>query len=73
MSEPPKRPVGRPPRPDGLDPIRGVRIPDDRWQQFKDAAEAAGVDRSKAINDFIAWYTREPGTKRPTRPERTEP
>lgn len=72
MTDPPRRRIGRPPRPDGLDPVRGVRVPEERWQQFKEAAETACTDRSKAINEFAAWFTREPGAKLPKRPARTE-
>lgn len=73
MTDPPKRRIGRPPRPDGVDPARGVRVPEPRWQQFKQDTDQFGTNPSKAINDFIAWFNYEPGAKRPKRPERTEP
>lgn len=45
-----------------------IRIDPERWGQFEKGAAAVGTDRSKVINDFIAWYNHEPGAKRPTRP-----
>lgn len=50
-----------------------VRIDHERWERFETVANQADTDRSKLINDFVAWYTREPGAKLPKRPERTEP
>jgi len=50
-----------------------VRIDHERWDRFEAAAKAIDTDRSKLINDFVAWFIREPGAKAPKRPERTEP
>jgi hypothetical protein len=66
MDEIPKRRPGRPAT--GVDPVRGVRIPDKRWEKFDEATQAAGTDRSKAVNDFVCWYVREDGAKMPKRP-----
>lgn len=63
----PKRKPGRPST--GQDPVRGVRVPDSRWNRFDDATKAAGTDKSKAVNALLAWYTHEPGAKLPKRPD----
>jgi len=34
--------------------VRGVT--DDKWKRFGQAAEAAGIDRSKALRDFIDYF-----------------
>lgn len=45
---------------------RVIRVPDDQWEAFGDLA---GVrDRARVLREFIAWYVREPGAKRPERP-----
>jgi hypothetical protein len=62
----PKRKPGRPKT--GVDPARGVRVPDPRWDRFDTATKAAGTDRARVLNDFIAWYVHEPEAKRPNRP-----
>jgi hypothetical protein len=46
-------------------PIRTIRIDDDLWEAFG----AATADRSAALRDFIRWYTRQPGTRLPRRPD----
>lgn len=61
-----KRKPGRPAT--GVDPVRGVRVPDKRWRKFDEDTKTAGTDRSKAVNDFIGWYVREDGAKLPKRP-----
>lgn len=43
-------------------------MPTDRWQRLGEAAEAAGSDRTKILNAFAGWFTREPGGKLPRRP-----
>lgn len=67
MGEEPKRRPGRPAT--GVDPVRGVRIPDKRWQKFDETTKAAGTDKSKAVNDFVGWFNREDGAKLPKRPD----
>ena len=49
-------------------PHAAVRMPEDVWRRFGEAAEQAGTDRSELIRAFVAWYLREPGAKLPTRP-----
>jgi len=40
----------------------------DRWKRFAQTTAEMNSDRSKVINEFIAWYNREPGAKLPKRP-----
>ena len=49
-------------------PKHGVRMPDEVWQRFGEAAEAAGVDRTILLRAFVDWYTRQPGATLPRRP-----
>jgi hypothetical protein len=49
-------------------PNRVIRVPDDRWRRFGELTDAAGTDRSKAVNAFVAWYCLEPGAELPERP-----
>jgi hypothetical protein len=49
---------------------RNIRIRDDRWERFGELAPKK-PGRSELINDFIAWYVREPGAKLPKRPDAT--
>lgn len=65
-AEPPKRGPGRPKT--GQTPGHNVPMPHDRWQRLGEAANAAGSDRTKVLNRFAAWFTHEPGAKRPERP-----
>jgi hypothetical protein len=44
---------------------RQIRIPNERWERFDELAEPT---RAKVVNDFIAWFNREPGAKLPRRP-----
>ncbi|EMD29628.1 hypothetical protein C791_2987 [Amycolatopsis azurea DSM 43854] len=44
-------------------------MPDERWKNLGKAAERAGSDRSKVLNDFAAWYTDEEDAELPVRPE----
>jgi hypothetical protein len=46
-----------------------IRVDEDRWNQFGETADTAGTDRSKILNEFIAYYNREPGAKPPKRPD----
>lgn len=54
-------------------PNRAVRVGDEEWASFGEAASAAGTDRTKAINAFIRWYLRQPGAKIPDRPASPAP
>lgn len=75
-TETPKRGPGRPRKdPDEVTepvPIRGIRIPDERWAAAERAATATGTNRSQLVNDLLAWHLGEPGAKRPKRPEASE-
>lgn len=71
MTEPKRKP-GRPPAGRDPHPVRGVRIPDTRWDKFGNATNTMGTTKSEVINDFVAWYVHEHGAKRPTRPEPAE-
>lgn len=44
------------------------RLPDDEWELFERATQAAGTDRSKALVGFVRWYNRRPGATMPKRP-----
>lgn len=55
------------PLPDTHTPHRMVRVPDPRWTAF--GALAGLRERSRVINEFIAWYVGEPGAKMPKRPK----
>lgn len=47
-------------------PHRPIRVPKDRWDAF---GLLVGVrSRAKVVNEFIAWYVREPGARLPQRP-----
>lgn len=50
-------------------PPRQMRIPDDEWLPFDEAAKAAGTVRAEEVREFIRWYLRRPGAKLPTRPD----
>lgn len=65
MSE--RRRPGRPVTTGGT-PQRKIRMPNERWQRFGEAAEQAGMDRTEATNRFAAWYTREDDAELPERP-----
>lgn len=47
---------------------RQVRIPTQAWKEFDAAAKAAGTTRGKLTAEFISWYLRSPGVKKPKRP-----
>jgi hypothetical protein len=65
MSE--RRRPGRPAT--GQTPQRKIRMSDDRWQRFGEAAEQAGTDRTEATNRFAAWFTQEDDAELPERPD----
>lgn len=50
-------------------PPRQMRIPDDEWLPFGDAAKSLGKPRVVPVREFIRWYMRRPGARMPTRPE----
>lgn len=50
-------------------PTRPIRVDLTIWDQFGTATAAQGTDRSAAVRDFMAWYTRQTGAKLPKRPE----
>ena len=57
------------PRPrTGETKVRKVRVPDGRWERLDAAAGALRSDRSKLINQLLAWYLGEPGAELPGRP-----
>jgi len=45
-----------------------LRVTENAWARFGEAATAAGVARAELLRQFIAWYSRDPGAKLPTRP-----
>ncbi|MFB6696834.1 hypothetical protein [Streptomyces rubiginosohelvolus] len=54
------------------DTPRRVRMPDDEWDAFLDAAKQVHPDgrspRGPVLREFIRWYLRRPGAKLPERP-----
>lgn len=48
---------------------QSFRMPPDEWREFGEATQAAGVDRSAVVRDFIRWYLGKPGAGLPDRPE----
>ncbi|MET9950193.1 hypothetical protein ABZ135_01410 [Streptomyces sp. NPDC006339] len=53
-------------------PPRQIRIPNEDWSDFDDAAKAMGSDRAAVVREFIRWYLRRPGAKPPQRPPRDD-
>lgn len=45
-----------------------LRVPEDLWIVFGEAAVRAGTDRSAIMRELIRWYTRQAGAKLPDRP-----
>jgi hypothetical protein len=45
-----------------------MRIPDDEWEAYGEAAERVKLDRTKVTREFIRWFTRQPGARMPKRP-----
>lgn len=51
-------------------PHRPMRVPQGRWDAF---GALVGVrQRTRIVNEFIAWYVGEPGAKLPKRPKLSE-
>lgn len=48
------------------DKPRQMRVPDDEWLPFEDAARGS---RAALVRQFIRWYLRRPGAELPDRPE----
>lgn len=46
-----------------------MRIPDDEWLPFAEAAKTQGQPRAAVVRELIRWYLRRPGAKLPARPE----
>lgn len=53
-------------------PPRQIRIPDEDWGDFAEAAKQEGSDRATLVREFIRWYLRRPGAKMPQRPAQGE-
>ncbi len=49
-------------------PIQGMRVDQDLWQEFGEAAAERGTTRSAALREFIRWYVHSPGARLPERP-----
>lgn len=49
-------------------PNRVLRVDDDLWARFGQAAAEMGTDRSEYVREFMRWAAREPGAKMPKRP-----
>lgn len=41
---------------------------DELWEGFGEVAGLLGTDRSKLLNEVMAWFSGEPGARRPRRP-----
>jgi hypothetical protein len=54
---------------DSHTPNRVVRVDDDLWEGFGDAAGDKG--RAEVLREFMRWYRHEPGAKMPKRPPPT--
>lgn len=54
----------------GKTPSRPIRVDQELWASFGEAAGDQGMDRSAVLRAFMDWYIREPGAKLPDRPER---
>lgn len=48
---------------------RSVRVSEEDWKGFDEAAKRSGADRGTLIKQFIRWYLRRPGAKLPKRPD----
>lgn len=48
---------------------RNVRFKDPRWDRFGKQVAKSDDTRTRVINQFVAWYNREPGAKLPQRPD----
>lgn len=67
MRDAEKRPVGRPVT-TGTTPKRGMRIPDELWDELAAKAGAEGTNATELTKDFYAWWLRRPNAKLPKRP-----
>lgn len=38
-----------------------LRVPEELWERFGEAAQRAGSDRAAIMREFIRWYVREAG------------
>lgn len=56
---------------DEADRVKGhnVRVDDRLWERFGQACKAAGTSRTRVIVEFLMWYCRVPGARRPERPD----
>jgi hypothetical protein len=48
-------------------PHAAIRVPAEVWQEFGEAAQQAGTDRSTLLRAWIEWYLNRPGAKPPKR------
>lgn len=55
------------PLPETHTPHRMIRIPDMRWSRF--GLLVGFRERSRVINEFVAWYIGEEGSKLPRPPK----
>jgi hypothetical protein len=46
---------------------RQMRIDDETWADFDEAAKMLGTDKSSLVREYIRWMLRRPGTKTPPR------
>lgn len=46
---------------------RQMRIDDETWADFGEAAKLLGTDRASLVREFIQWVLRRPGVKTPPR------
>jgi hypothetical protein len=49
-------------------PPRAIRISDDLWHKFTEAADRAGMERAGLVREFIRWYVGEEGATLPRPP-----
>lgn len=47
---------------------RNFRVTDSLWEAAMDTAAAADENLPDKLREFLAWYTRQPGARQPTRP-----
>jgi len=50
-------------------PPRQMRIPDDEWFPFEEAAKSQGKTRAAVVREFMRWYMRRPGAPAVKRPD----
>lgn len=55
----------------GKTPLKSLRICEELWTEFGDAASAMGKTRSELFREFLSWWLRRPGAKLPQRPAAT--